>query len=133
MFVVNDPRTVRFVCEHTGSDDFHNYTSIGHERDGEIIAGVIYDNWNPANVFMHFAGSPGRNWCTRDFLKMVFGYAFNGLGCRRVSGFVPASNKKAVAFELSLGCTIEAVMKDAHPTGDMYVMRMTRDECRWVP
>jgi hypothetical protein len=131
-FVVNDPRTCRFVCEQTGSTDFHNYTSIGLERDGEIIAGVIYDNFSGSNVFLHFAGKPGTRWCTHDFLKMVFGYAFDGLKCRRIAGFVPASNKCAVNFELHLGCVIEAVLKDAHPTGDMLVMRMTREKCRYL-
>jgi RimJ/RimL family protein N-acetyltransferase len=131
-FVVNDPRTVKFICEQTGSTDFHNYTSIGLDRDGEIIAGVVYDNFSGANVFMHFAGKHGTRWCTRDFLKMVFGFAFDGMGCRRISGFVPASNKCAVNFELNLGCKVEATMKDAHPTGDMLIMKMDRQECRFL-
>lgn len=131
-FVINDSRTCRFVAEQTGSDDFYNYTSIGLERDGEIIAGVVYDNYSGSNVFLHFAGKDGARWCTHELLKMVFGYAFDGLGVKRVSGFVPVSNKTAVDFELHLGCKVEAVMKDAHPTGDMLIMRMTRAECRWV-
>lgn len=131
-FVINDPRTVRFVCEQTGSDDFHNYTSIGLERNGQIIAGCIYDNYSVTNVFMHYAAKPGVRWCTPDFLAMTFGYAFDALKVKRVSGFVPASNKAAVKLELHLGCKVEAVMKDAHPTGDVLIMRMRRDECRWL-
>ena len=102
------------------------------EEDGQIIAGIVYDNWNPANVCMHVAARPGVNWVSRALLRLVFGYAFEGLGCKRVTGIVPASNKAARRFDEHLGFKLEARLKDAAVDGDMLLYVMHRRDCRFL-
>jgi len=97
-----------------------------------LIAGVVYEGYNGANIEMHVAATPGANWLNRQFLWAAFHYPFEQLGLKRVTGVVPAANAHALQFDLKLGFSIEATLKDAHPTGDVHILRMMRDECRWL-
>ena len=82
---------------------------------------------------MHIAAVPGRRWMTRDFLRVAFRYPFWQLGCRRVTGYVPASNADALRFDLHLGFVQEGRMREALPDGeDVIVLGMLRNECRWL-
>jgi len=107
-------------------------TTIGLEKDGELVAGVLYEDYNGANVLMHVAAIPGRKWLNRTFLYICFTYPFVQLDCRRVTGIVPSTNWDALRFDIHLGFEVEAVLKDAHPSGDLMVLRMFRENCRWI-
>ena len=48
--------------------------AIGLAKDGEIIAGVIYENWNGQSIFCHIA-IEGR--ITASYLAAIFDYPFN--------------------------------------------------------
>lgn len=130
-FVTNDDRVAKFVADNA-THDSSNCGTIGIEDDGQIIAGVLYDDCNGANVCMHVAAKPGVNWLTRDFLKLNFGFAFDGLGVRRVTALVPESNHRSTRFCIHLGFTLEARLRDACPDGDMLVLVMHRRDCRFV-
>lgn len=130
--VINDERVPRFVAQQTGASDFTAFASIGIEdSEGHIIAGVVYDQYNKANVCMHVAAiAPG--WLTRKFLWMVFDYPFNQLGVQRVTGLVPSTNVCALRFDTHLGFKQETKLIGAYPGGDLLVLRMFRHECRWL-
>jgi hypothetical protein len=107
-------------------------TTIGLLSLGRgMIAGVIYESYNKANVNMHVAAE-GTNWLTRGFLWVCFHYPFVQLGCKRVTGITPASNHRALRFNKSLGFEVEATLKDAAPDGDVVIQVMWRDKCRWL-
>lgn len=132
-FVINDPRTAPFVAAQChGTNDFGEHTSIGVERDGHIIAGVIFNQYNTVSASIHVGAKCGSRWCSRSFLKFVFGYAFDGLKLRRLTGIVASGNVKARTFDEHLGFTLEARLKDADPTGDLLVYRMFREDCRFL-
>jgi hypothetical protein len=106
---------------------------IGLETDeGEILAAVLFDEYNQANVNMHVAAVPGRRWMTREYLWYCFYYPFVELGCKRITGIVPASNLEARRFDEHLGFTLEATLKDAHPQGDLLLYVMRKENCRWL-
>ena len=122
-----------WVCERAGGDWIAGRgTGIGLERDGVLVAGTLFEDFNGANVLMHVAAEPGRQWLNLTYLNTCFDYPFNQLGCRRVTGIVPSVNTDALRFDLHLGFEQEAVLKDAHPEGDLIVLRMTREQCRWI-
>ncbi len=105
---------------------------LGLERDGELIAGVIYEGYTGHNVWMHVATTPGKKW-TLEFLRYCFYYPFVELGCRRVSGSVEASNTEARRFDEHLGFKQEAVLKQAaRDGGDVILYAMFREDCRYV-
>lgn len=122
-----------WVCERAGGEWLAGRgTAIGLERDGKLVAGTLFEDFNGANVVMHVAAEPGRQWLNLTYLNRCFDYPFNQLGVRRVTGIVPSVNTDALRFDKHLGFTQEAVLEGAHPEGDLIVLRMTREECRWI-
>lgn len=107
-------------------------TAIGVEHDGELVAGVLYEDYNGANLQMHIAAEPGCHWATRGNLRAFFSYPFDQLKCKRITGVVADSNLQSENMCDFLGMKLEAVMQDAHPLGNLNVYRMTRAECRWL-
>jgi RimJ/RimL family protein N-acetyltransferase len=134
--VLNDKaRVIAFVQATIGKGTAfspEHAAAIGLERDGELIAGVIFDNYNGANCAMHVAAIPGKRWLDREFLYVCFGYPFNQLGLKRVTGMVCSSNLEALRFDLHLGFVQEAVLKDATTDGDLILLVMRRENCRWL-
>jgi len=97
----------------------------------EIVAGLLYEKYNGVSVTMHQAISrPGV--VTKDFLWYVFYYPFVQLGCERLTGIVEANNTPAIELNLKLGFEIEARLERACPSGDLIIMRMFREDCRFL-
>lgn len=106
---------------------------VGLEKAGELVAGVLYEGYTHHNIWMHVAAAPGRQWLNREFLRYCFHYPFVELGCRRVSGWVEASNEDARKFDEHLGFKEEARLKGAaRDGGDVILYVMWRSECRYV-
>lgn len=106
---------------------------IGLERDGKLVAGVIFDSYSTSNIFMHLAGTPGMQWATKSFVKACFGYPFLQLGCTRVSGWTEVSNEKARRLDEHLGFKKEAILEGAaRDGGDVIIYRMWKHECRFI-
>lgn len=105
---------------------------ISHtDASGKLLGGVIYEGLTGPCIFAHQAAFDKR-WLSKDMLWVVFDYPFNQLKCKKICGTIPSSNPGLLAFNLKLGFSVEAVIKDAYPDGDMLVMSMKRDECRWL-
>jgi RimJ/RimL family protein N-acetyltransferase len=106
---------------------------LGLERDGELVAGVVYEGYNGQNVWMHVAAVPGRRWLNKAYLRYCFEYPFVELGCRRVSGYVEARNLDARRFDEHLGFQQEAVLRGAASDGgDVILYVMWREDCRFL-
>ena len=106
---------------------------IGLQKDGRLIAGVIYDDYNGSNIWMHVAAEPGKQWLNREYLRACFAYPFIQLGVKRISGWVEASNTDARRFDEHLGFKQEAVLTGAaRDGGDVIIYRMFKEECKYV-
>lgn len=106
---------------------------IGLEKNGELVAGVVYSHITPVNVDMHVASVGGRHWANREFLLTTFAYPFKQLGVQRITGFVRADNRDARRLDEHLGFVQEGVLRRAGSDGcDVIVYGMLREECRWV-
>ncbi|MDX5367913.1 MAG: N-acetyltransferase [Alphaproteobacteria bacterium] len=56
---------------------FEPCKAIGVERDGRLIAGIVYHNWSPeAEVIEVTGAADDRRWMTREILGGLFGYPF---------------------------------------------------------
>lgn len=95
------------------------------------IAGLVYEKFNGSSVTMHQAISDPRA-ANREFLWYVFYYPFVQLGCERLTGVVTSDNTPAIELNLKLGFTIEARLERACPAGDLLIMRMFREDCRFL-
>lgn len=132
--IVSDPaRVFAFCSERMPVSLVAGMKGLGLERDGELVAGVLYEGFNKHNIWMHVAAEPGKKWLNKEFLRYCFHYPFVELGCKRVSGYVEANNADARKFDEHLGFRQEAVLQEAASDGGdviLYVMR--REDCRYL-
>ena len=131
--IVIGPEVVSWVAARTG--EHGNYgaaVGFGIEQDGALIAGVVFNEWNGVNINMHVASDGTRRWMTKELLWMVFDYAFNQAKVKRITGLVGEGNAVARAFDEHIGFRLETTLKSAHPTGDLLVYAMFREDCRWL-
>ena len=66
--------------------------TLGLERNGSLVAVVVFDNFSDADCNMHVASDGTRSWLSKGLLLATFAYPFTQLGLRRVTAMVPAKN-----------------------------------------
>lgn len=120
-----------WVCERTGGI----YTpgdsrAFGLRRGDQLVAGVVFDNYNGRSIAMHVAGEG--KWFDREYARVCFDYAFRQLRVKKILGFVSEGNTRARKFDEHIGFREEARIADAGIDGDLLVYTMTKDECRWL-
>lgn len=104
-------------------------TAIGLERDGKLVAGVIYENWNGKSLLAHIAVE-GR--LTRDFIAAIFDYPFNVCGVDKIICPVSSGNSKSIKLVLNMGFVAECKIADAYPDGDAVFYTLKRANCRFI-
>lgn len=106
-------------------------TAIGKLDDqGNLIAGVLYEDWNGANIVCHIAGEG--NWASRRFLNVIFDYPFNQLEVKRITVPVGSTNIKSIHLVTRMGFALESTLAQAIPGGDLLLYRMFRSECQYL-
>lgn len=120
-----------WIAERTDGGYRDGGKCIGLERDGELIAGVLYDWFNGASIYTHIAIEPG-HLIGREFLFHIFYYPFCQLGCSVLIGLVAEGNTASRRFVEHLGFTLQQPIPDAHPTGALLIYTMPRAACRWL-
>lgn len=106
-------------------------TFIGQMKDDRIVAVVAYCNFVQNACAMHI-GSVGDNWMTRDLLWAAFDYPFNKLEKKVILATLAADNYEAVRLNRHLGFQEKCVIEDAHEDGDLMIMSMKREDCKWL-
>ena len=131
MNIVSGPIVGRWVAEQmNGSFSETTSTALGLQKEtGEIIAGVIYENWNKRSVVAHMAIT-GR--ITKTYLGAIFRYAYEKCGVNKVILPVSSGNDKSNKFVKHLGFTEEARIRDAAPDGDIVIYSLAKSECRFL-
>jgi RimJ/RimL family protein N-acetyltransferase len=119
-----------WVCSQTGGG-YHEARSnaLGLRKDGELVAGVVYENWNGRSVFCHIA-IEGR--MTPTYLAAIFDYPFNVCGVDKIVVPVSSGNSKALRLVGKMGFTEEARIHNADTNGDIVFLTMARDSCRFL-
>lgn len=128
-------RIAEWVAAQTGcsAEAWAGYVCLGLEDStGMLVAGVVLESYNGRNANVHVAGV-GRQWLNRNMLTSFFHYCFNHLKLMRLTGLVAASNGAALVFDKHLGFRYEATLVDAAPDGDLVVLVMRREDCRYLP
>jgi L-amino acid N-acyltransferase YncA len=92
----------------------------------------VFTGYLGSTITLHMAGVED-NWATRDFLWMVFHYAFVQLGCRKVLGLVAANNHRARSIDTRLGFREAARIYDVYPDGAaLLILEMDKMACKWL-
>lgn len=108
-----------------------NSRFIGQEIDGELVAVVGYCGFLPNSCQMHVA-SVVDNWISRDLLWASFDYPFNKLKIRTILAPLCSDNKEALRLNRHLGFEVKAEIEDAHMDGNLTIMAMNREQCKWL-
>jgi RimJ/RimL family protein N-acetyltransferase len=108
--------------------------TIGLERDGKIVAVVIFDSFGETDCNMHIASDGTRAWMSKALLVHAFCYPFVQLGLLRVTGLVPADNEDALKFDEHIGFVREGYHPRGAPGGkDLVSLGLLRSNCRFIP
>ena len=106
-------------------------TFIGQEVDGAVKAVVAFDNILDKSCEMHTAAIVP-NWISKDLLWACFDYPFNILKVKVILASVASTNTEALKLDRHLGFVDKAYIEDAHIDGDLVILAMRREDCRWL-
>jgi RimJ/RimL family protein N-acetyltransferase len=99
------------------------------DKTGTVIAGVWYEGYTKTSIMTHIAID---GQMSKQFLATIFDYPFVQLGVNKLIGPTNSSNEDAMRFNYKLGFIEEARIKDAFPDGDMVLLTLTKDKCRFL-
>ena len=103
--------------------------TIGLEKDGEIVAGVWYDDFNPQSIVTHIAIT-GK--LTKRYLQVIFDYPFMQLCVQKIIAPVLQDNSESIRLVTKMGFKEEARLKNVHPVGDMLFFVMNKTDCKYL-
>ena len=126
-----DAAVAEFVRQRLNCGSFGSCDAIGISYKDKLIGGVVFYVYRGHSVEMAIA-TDSPVWCKKRILKAIFSYAFNVLGCERITVTVDAGNDEVRRFDERLGFIYEGTLKQGHPSGDCAIYRMLRDECKWL-
>lgn len=128
-----EKRLLPWAAERIGISAFRRDAfSIGVERDGVLVAVVVYDTFSDCDCNIHVASDGSAQWLTRDALAGIFAYPFVQLGYRRVTSLIGTRNKASERFCRHLGFEQEGYCRHAMPDDDIIIMGLLRERCRFI-
>jgi RimJ/RimL family protein N-acetyltransferase len=128
--IVQGPEVGHWVAAQTNGDYAESTSqAIGLIRDGKIVAGVIYENWNKQSIVCHLAI---KGIVSKQFMKAACNYAFKQCGVHKIIGPVNSDNQKCIDAVAKIGFIEEARIKDAAPNADIILFSLTADRCRYL-
>ena len=138
LLIADKARVSQWVFDHvggTGTPWFEPYECIGLERNGQLVAGCVFNNYvRGGSIEMHLAATPGP-WAFREVLGAGFRYAFHICDVRRVTAYTAMRNVRCQRFLHHLGFQYEGTLKNALPNDSLRVYGLLREHCRflWPP
>jgi hypothetical protein len=99
--IVTGEHVARFVSEQLGFGLCPPYVALGIERDGAVVAGVLFNCFEGPDVHVTIAG---HGW-TPGFVEAVGNYVFHQLQCLRMTAIT--REPKVVGYARRLGGQIE--------------------------
>lgn len=109
-----------------------HFNALGLVKDGELKAGVIYNNMDGANLCVHVGAVNGCQWLTPKFLFSAFDYPFNQLGMRRVTAPIKSNRKNVIEFARNLGFTHDGTLKNYYADDDLHLYGLLKEDCRFL-
>lgn len=126
---------MKWICDGLGEDtDWvgDSYT-FGIEYRGQIVGGIIMNNYRKDLDVWLTIYSTSPHWCSKSVLKYIFTTCFETLNCKRVNIFVSKDNQKSLNLCTRLGFKKEGLLRQYRENGqDCFIMGMLKKECRWL-
>lgn len=130
----NDKEAGRLIAERAGTcfNPAVDVAISNHSSTGKLRGGTIYSGFTGSSISMHVGSDGSGAWMTPDFLWVAFHYPFVQLGCAVITAHVPSWNDQALAFDKKIGFEQLAAIEDGVPGGDLIILTMRRENCRWL-
>lgn len=126
--IVQGQGVLDWIAERTGDDFGKLVVGIGEQREGKLVAGASFADYNGVNVVVALAADEPPS---RGYWHAIFSYAFETLGCGRITTHVEESNIKSVKLTSHLGFEVETRLKGAGSDGSDYLLFcMWKENCR---
>ena len=126
-----DPEYLAFVSRLTGTKDFGPCKTIAFWGDS-LLAVVVYNGLDEMNIGISIATTSPK-WCTREALKVAFGFPFKQLNLNRTTAVIRKSNRKSRSLVERLGFNYEGKMPQYYENGESaMIYGLTKDNCRWI-
>lgn len=94
---------------------------------GLLVGAVIFNDYEHRNVEMTIVGPRA---FYKDVAREIFLYAFDGLGCERISLTVPEKHVETIKKARKWGWEIEGRKRRYYGDDNAIIMGMLRSECR---
>lgn len=104
---------------------------IGVEKDGELVGVIGFNNFMPNSCEIHVA-STNVYFLNKWYLNCVFDYPFNKLKVKVILAPIYKGNVKSLNLCRKLGFEQVADIPYGHPEGDLIVVAMKRNQCKWL-
>lgn len=125
--IVTDERVADWIGKELGFGVFPPWKAMGVEKDGKIVAGLLFNCFEGKDVHVTACGSGfGKN-----FLQSVGDYVYNQLGCSRMT--FKTEQESVVRLAERLGGKIEGKLRHHFENGnDAWIVGVLRDEYRYL-
>lgn len=128
--IASGPEIGHWVAKHVDGGFFEGRaTALGLKRNDEIIAGVIYENWNHQSIWCHFAI---QGQMTPAYLAAIFDYPYNVCQVEKIIVPVGSDNAQSTKVVKNMGFKEEGRIKNGRPNGDIVFYTLHRDDCRFL-
>jgi hypothetical protein len=124
-----DLRIAAFVADQCGCGFVRPYTTLGWERNGELVGGVVFNCFTGHDIELTLAG---RGTVTRQAMRDIADYVFRQLGASRGSIRTRASRRDIIDQAERIGFKREGYHPRLFGDDDGVSFGMTRDDCRWL-
>jgi len=104
---------------------------IGSVKDSELVGVTGFNAFMPNSCQIHVAAKDVQ-FLTREYLNCVFDYPFNKLKVKVIIAPICKDNVKSLNLCRKLGFEQVADIPYGHPNGDLIVVTMKRNQCRWL-
>ena len=108
--IVTDARVAAFVESIISRPIIPPFTCIGVERDGEVVAGVVFNCYTGDDIHVTVAGSP-----TMGLIRSVGKYAYGQLRCQRMT--IITEQPKVSEYAQRLGGVVEGTLRNQFGAG----------------
>lgn len=124
--IITGDEVADFVGHRVGSRIVPPYTTLGILKDGQVVAGAVFNHFTGCDCHVTIAG---HGW-GRGFLAEVGNYVFQQLGCVRVTAVT--EQPRIVRIAERLGGQVEGLMRNHFGEGrDAFIVGILRQDYKF--